>query len=1529
MYWKITANSPESIDKITVYNDSDKTPSMKFCANTVILPSEGVTITAVYKKRPAVVNFTPADANAGKEKDSDIVIEFDQPVDLQSFKSGYKISCNAVDIKSFYADPVKDENNENVIIIRSVSTVDIGVDEVKKVIVTIPSNLYYTSTIDGTDYQIEAGEEKSYSYRINSNTTQKTFMQFSVDTTQVTVTGIKAGTEYNTDESFTLTVTEKDGYQFTGWIKTNDPDNKIQITKSEINSSVYTVKINGKAGSSSVPVTITAATKERLRVKSIIPSNDPTNGVPRDTGIKIYFNHAPGLELCKQKIGILCNGTSVKALFPVSGWNIASTPDSNGWYKLEIPADQNNRITVNGLSTIEVFFDGGSLYYNDGTSNIYYGGSGYSYEYTINEETDAQAKLAYSATAAQKTFTSSETINGSHSIEKEISVAFEPTADYEFLYWQSSDDTVVSFADRFQKNTKFTVNKGTTGNTTVTISAFCVKKPTVNGIQVQNSSDEWETPSTSAYPKDTNIKIIFNQDDDVDYDDVITADNFKTAMDVLCAGIDVYNNYTVELDDNVLNLTAKPNNRLNVTDTSNLVINLYTGFYYVYTDSIIGTKNIYLKQADSKSFKVDSSTMEKASIIVQDDNGTITEDNGQTVIGTNSWSKDQTFTLNFVPSSGYQFIKWSISGKTENITHTSINNKTLTVTIKDAQDGTVTITPLCAETLKITGFKVNGDDFNSLNTYPKDSEYTITFNIAPVSVSTGAVLYKGGTPVSSTYYKNELSGTTLTIKPNGQRFGTVTDGESLGLMINNQINQGFYYTDSVTGEKIYLETPYEQYIRINSTTVQKAKIKVDWDESKGTVKDTFGNTFSKSELEYSKDDKIKLSFVPNEDYGFVCWTISGTTGNVTMNSTNKAKMTDAEITVSNSSNGSVTISPYCVSKPTVTGITINGQEFNQGTYYPKDSEVIITLSNSLTSDSIAQIDNNAEMYFKLTEDKISTTNNITPTQNTQYYFKTKTSEDKTQIIFTPPLYSAEAGYKATEFKYLPLTTEGAESKIDVSLKDLCYTATYEGISKNIPINTYNFSYKIDYKSRNTFKIEEYESYRANVYISPNREGGIAYFGEEITIWYRRYGAEYQNSYVTRFSSYPETNALKENEITYILHDGREDDRYSPYYYYNKNKFIINQLNGVADPTDVKVYHKSIVTDLPLLTGISTDPDLNGSDLPCDTKFYFSFNEAINSNTICTQAHTENGILYPKTVGVITPLVNNRAEIINYNETQVFSDYFESPGSFIDITDCFEIISAAANLYYLKPKTSIRDLFADYERLPIFILMDCAEIKTQGGKCVNGWSLSTYTDELILNSVINPNTDYAGFTPSVIIMNDGSECTDLELYWGKLVLDKTVAYNSRYNPPYNDYDFYAHATDKLTPNLILTSKEDFTAHPEAVIADTSNNAASFNFFSETSYTSYGHWSTIDYQTNGSIEFEITPLYKWDGSQMKSVSKPSQRRIIQSNDVEDIHEIITFRDWGIDVNTVLRIDTKIYHKAFEKPYEASFYVYYGSF
>ena len=63
-----------------------------------------------------------------------------------------------------------------MIIIRSVSTVDIGVDEVKKVIVTIPSNLYYTSTIDGTNYQIEAGEEKSYSYRINSNTTQKTLV---------------------------------------------------------------------------------------------------------------------------------------------------------------------------------------------------------------------------------------------------------------------------------------------------------------------------------------------------------------------------------------------------------------------------------------------------------------------------------------------------------------------------------------------------------------------------------------------------------------------------------------------------------------------------------------------------------------------------------------------------------------------------------------------------------------------------------------------------------------------------------------------------------------------------------------------------------------------------------------------------------------------------------------------------------------------------------------------------------------------------------------------------------------------------------------------------------------------------------------------------------------------------------------------------------------------------------------------------------------------------------------------------------
>ena len=65
-------------------------------------------------------------------------------------------------------------------------------------------------------------------------------------------------------------------------------------------------------------------------------------------------------------------------------------------------------------------------------------------------------------------------------------------------------------------------------------------------------------------------------------------------------------------------------------------------------------------------------------------------------------------------------------------------------------------------------------------------------------------------------------------------------------------------------------------------------------------------------------------------------------------------------------------------------------------------------------------------------------------------------------------------------------------------------------------------------------------------------------------------------------------------------------------------------------------------------------------------------------------------------------------------------------------------------------------------------------------------------------------------------------------------------------------------------------------------------------------------------------------------MQLLSKPSIRRIADC-DVEDIdHEItVKFSDWGIDLNTVVRIDLKLYHPAFQNPYEVSYYVYYGSF
>ena len=865
LYWDITANSQESKDKITIYDESDKSEKMTFCANDVILPSEGVKITAVYKKRPAVATngFSPQDATGGVEKDSTIAITFDQEINLQSFIDGYKISSNGFDIKDNFATPVLDATDNTKVIINCLTPLGVDKDTTVKITVTIPAGLFYTANVNGTNYNIEAGQEVSYSYKINSNTSDKSHIQFEVDSSKITASGIKASTEYNTDDTFSVTITEKGGYQFTGWSVSHDSD-KIQIEQSDTKPGLYKFTLKGKCGSSATPVTIIPVTKERLRVNKITPAKVST-GVSCDSSIEIYFNHAPGIELCRQKIGIICNGVNVKSSFPTENWNISDVQETDG-YKLSIPADSNNRINVTGTSTVEVFFDN-NFYYIDGTENIYYGGSGYSYTYTINAETNDKTSLAFGAVTAEGSL--ADSINGNYSIGKTLDLNFAPSDDYEFLYWYTNDNTnsIVTIADRFQQNTRVTANK--VGS--VTLYAKCAPKLKVTSFS---------PVSGTAQPKDSNIVIGFNNNS-------LNKNNFAASITISMDGTPLTANFkAAALSGSTVTLEANQANRIQLSGSKTVSVTLQNDLFYEYTDDVITTpKRIYMKETETKTYTINESTIDKATVQVTNGNssaGTIKD----AVVGTNftttatAYSKDQTFTLNYDLNSAYEFINWTVTGTSSNVQLSSTTSTTTTVTIKNSASGTATITANVAPKLALSSVTVNGSTFSdtATTTYPKDSVIVLTFN---KTIPTGLTLSEyillscGNIADVLSYYTITSSETKITLTPK-KRLG-ITSNETLNLTVRSSL-----YYNYTTSRKITLASSVTKTIPLKTETIGKAKVQVtNGATSAGTIKDdSTGNTFTTTATDYSKDQTFTLRYDLNSGYEFINWTVSGTTSNV-------------------------------------------------------------------------------------------------------------------------------------------------------------------------------------------------------------------------------------------------------------------------------------------------------------------------------------------------------------------------------------------------------------------------------------------------------------------------------------------------------------------------------------------------------------------------------------------------------------------------------------------------------------------------
>ncbi len=966
LYWKIyaDANYQDSVDKITVKTDNGISPAdqlkkstITFCANSEISGNEGVRIEAVYKARPAIADggFSPSDSSTGVPKDTNIEITFTQPVNLDSFIEGYGISISGDDAKAYFESPVLEGDKKIIIKTKSDSKIFVENNTSKIISVKIPGTLYYTASDNGQAYQIFLGADVTKNYRINSSTVDNAQLQFIEDNNTpavYTYSGIP-NRPLNTDDSFTLTLNVNSEYQFLyRWIKENDPDNLVEIIQSESNANAFIVKIKGKCGSATAPVKLTPVVKERLRVTKISPAAN-TNAVPRDSGINIWFNHAPDLERCKQMIGIYYNGVNVKTVnFPTAGWNIEDTPDSTyGGYKLSIPASTSNRVSVEEGRTaqIQVTFSK-DFYYSDSGDFVYYGGEGYSHVYDINSETTNKTTVTFSSSLTGGSITASnQTADNKYSLGRVIPVTFTPSADYEFLYWSWGDDSNITFEDRFNQTTKITVNSVST--LPVNVTAVCTPKLKVESFRIKDTTGDTLTEPEAGipYPKDSDIVITFNHAN-------VSVDNIKNAVDLSCGASfkDVYTNFIPSWDNgsntSTLTFTAKDSERIQVT--GNLRVTLYNSFYYNYTDSVITSpRRINLAGTENYSYLINSDTRQKATIQVNNvTGGTVKDANGNNFTTASiSYSKDQTFTLNFVPNDGYEFIRWNVTADAgtnaaDNVSLSSLNDTTTTVNVIDANSGTVTIEPVVVEKLRVTDFIINDGAFNSALPYPKDSTITVTFNKAPDSglKLTDYILFEcGDIEKVYSYFNMSLDGTVLTIAPGATRLN-ISGPETLKLTIDKNL----YYHDDDNDRDISLYDPqgdYSKQILINQTTREKAQVKVN-KVTFGEIQDASGNPFNTTEtISYSKDEEFTLKYVPRTGFQFKGWDVEGMVDNVELSSLENATTT---VKIVGSATGPTTITPKYVEYLAVGKLIINDETFVSSKSYGRDSVIKILFTKT-------------------------------------------------------------------------------------------------------------------------------------------------------------------------------------------------------------------------------------------------------------------------------------------------------------------------------------------------------------------------------------------------------------------------------------------------------------------------------------------------------------------------------------------------------------------------------------------------------
>lgn len=1102
LYWETSA--PASI----VF-DSSTPKTSKTIQFTTNEPNLNVTLKAYCAPRLEVTSFTPVNQSNGVPRDSEINIAFNYTPD-NDIKNKIRISCDGNSANSNFLLSSATFTG-TTLKIKADSTRKISVPENAKrtVTVSIPEDVSYSYVApDAESYNISLGKEVLKEYTITEETSEKASVTYQVvvinpvldsstNTYSSTITSnnASAGTircdnkeisskVYNMDSTTrTLTFTESSDYQFLYWDIPNS--SIININDTTTAQTTFVPAGNGE-------VTVKAVCAPRLKLASTgnIPADAP-GGVACDSNIQLTFNYMPLLTDCTSDITIYADGSSVIDSFPVANWAWAAT-STTGSYKLSVPASTSNRISFqSGLKKTVTITVPSTLYYsctipNHGTYDITCGDNSL-HQYTINSSTRQSASITFKVYEGSNVNEDAGTIIVDDVVTTSIDCSmdniirklqFEESPDYQFLYWESTDNNVIQIPDNKKESMTSSFIPIGTGDTTsaITIKAVCAPRIRVTAFTPGNTDDGVE--------QDSDIKITFNKKP-VNYTAINVYRNNNLDTTRFQSRDEASNIVTIA----TTKITAK-SERFVTGGTTEIKVEIPSTLYYTYTAPIGAPRSTYLvKYGGSgvdKYYTVNSSTCNK--VVVKPASsitgGTMSLSPSRS---DNKYSIGESIEAVVVPGDGYQFTKWTVSGTSGVVTVSGSDKTSATLTVEKDDSGTFTVTPSVYQRPTVSAKTPYSSDPTS--TFSKNTPITITFATA-IDQATKDKILVSYTGISNfdktTYYTTEISPDykTVTLTPK-KMLPVENDFETVTVTVpHNDI----YYTLSGTSTRIRLDdnNDYVWSYRVDKTTTTNTKVRVYISNAvSGATNLKVNDQIQTSGTDniMNVEDSLNLEYPVSDGYKFTGWKIASQNTSYTVSYSNSTAVDSygyvkkGIIYVKNGSTTyfTLTINSTDPTKAVLTSVeSITGSPYALAVYATDDLVPKVSTVTPSDSDSGVACDTNITIKFNKAVNKSTVTFGRTgsiqiidnDSEHYENYFNTPTWNDSTYTLTIKPKY--------TIYDLLPNSTDTKNLMVKInsnSIKDS------DGTSLG---NDASWTYKINYNketvppSVSTLKLYKHE-----------------------------------------------------------------------------------------------------------------------------------------------------------------------------------------------------------------------------------------------------------------------------------------------------------------------------------------------------------------------------------------------------------------------------------------------------------------------